>query len=47
MTFRALWTPAGHFAPLHADYDDEPDALLRALAETRAGGTGVDVVEVP
>ena len=46
MTFRCLWTPAGHFAPDHADYDDEPDARLRALAEARAGGTGVDVVEV-
>lgn len=47
MTFRAIWTPPGHFAPSHADYDHEPDARLAALEVSRALGVYVEVVEVP
>jgi hypothetical protein len=45
MTWRVIWQAGSPF-PQHADYEHEPDARLRALAEERAGGTDVDVVEV-
>jgi hypothetical protein len=43
MTFRAIWTPPGHFAPEHADFPTQAEA--DEFARKRLGEVAVVEIE--